>query len=177
MEDPQAIRDCLAGNIDAFGIVVRRYQAEALAHAQGLVGNREDARDVVQEAFLDAYRGLKGFAGERFYPWFYTILRHRCLKLIDRRRRQRAISIDVCDPGVQCVPDDGAGSQVREALAALEPDDRELLTLRHLDGLKYQELAERLSVPLGTVMSRLFRARQRLRNRLDHEQPVKTVNE
>jgi RNA polymerase sigma-70 factor (ECF subfamily) len=176
LEDQQAIRECLGGDVDAFGQIVRRYQAEALAHAQAIVGNREDARDAVQDAFLDAYRGLKGFVGGRFYPWFYAILRHRCLKLLDRRRRL-PVNLAACDPGVHGEADDATSRQVREALACLDADDRELLTLRHLDGLKYQELADRLSVPLGTVMSRLFRARRRLRDELDRDAPVKSAKE
>ena len=82
MDDEAAIEKCRAGNNEAFRHVVERYQAEAIGHAIAILGNREDAMDAVQEAFIDAFQALDRVdLTRRFYPWFYVILRNRCYKL------------------------------------------------------------------------------------------------
>ena len=166
MDDPTAIRSCRAGDRDAFRFLVERYQAEAIGHAVAVLGNREDAKDAVQEAFLDAYQALGRFdATRRFYPWFYTILRNRCLKLAAKRRATVPLEIpEIFAAGIEGPEETLA---LEKALAALPAPDREIVLLRHLDGLSYEELAERLSIPIGTVMSRLFQARRRLRQKLE----------
>ena len=163
MDDAAAIQDCRAGDTSAFRYLVERYQDQALGHATAILGSAADAQDAVQEAFLDAFRALKRFdASRRFYPWFYTLLRNRCLKAF-RGRRGDAVAIDGFEIAA---PESGDIVRVREALAELSPEDREILTLRHMDGLSYDELAERLGIPRGTVMSRLFYARTRVREKL-----------
>jgi RNA polymerase sigma-70 factor (ECF subfamily) len=166
MEDRDAIQRCRRGEIDVFRHLVHRYQRRALAHARALTGNDADAADMVQAAFLDSFRSLERFdANREFYPWFYVLLRNRCFK-----HRAR-----VADRSADPVPDeiasrDGASAEerfdLRQALGRLEPADREVLVLKHLDGWTYDELAERLGIPRGTVMSRLFHARRRLRQLL-----------
>ena len=168
MDDVAVIRACQAGDWETFRFLVERYQREALGHALALLGNREDARDAVQEAFLDAYRGLAPFEPTRpFYPWLYVLLRHRCYKLLARRKRRDAQPLPT-DP-LLAVPTRERAPEVaalEEALFQLSTEDRELITLKHLDGLTYEQLAERLAIPPGTVMSRLYHARRRLRERL-----------
>jgi len=168
MDDPVAIRKCKAGDKDAFRYLVERYQAEAMGHAVAILADREDALDVVQEAFLDAYQALGRFDTSRqFYPWFYTILRNRCFKLLDRSKKNLGLSLDdplILAPLSEVRPEDRIG--LEHALLELSPAERELLTLKHLDGLSYDELAERLDIPKGTVMSRLFHARKHLREKL-----------
>jgi RNA polymerase sigma-70 factor (ECF subfamily) len=175
MDDAASIEQCLVGNTDAFRCIVERYQAEAMGHALAILGSREDAEDAVQEAFVKAFRALRRFeAGRRFYPWFYTILRNCCFKIA--ARRPAAVDERCESPGIFSP----AATQEREppvqllerALARLSAEDRELITLKHLDGLTYESLAERMTIPAGTVMSRLYHARQRLRaevNRLREE--------
>lgn len=168
MDDPVAIRKCKAGDKDAFRYLVERYQAEAMGHAVAILADREDALDVVQEAFLDAYQALGRFDTSRqFYPWFYTILRHRCFKLLAVRKKNLGPSLDdplILEPLSEVRPEDRIA--LEDALLELSPAERELLTLKHLDGLSYDELAERLDIPKGTVMSRLFHARKHLREEL-----------
>lgn len=166
MEDRDAVRRCRRGEIDAFRHLVDRYQRRALAHARALTGNDADAADMVQAAFLDAFKQLERFDDNReFYPWFYVLLRNRCFK---RWRSAR-------DRGGDELRDEIATAHavspeetydLRKALERLEPMDRELLVLKHLDGWTYDELAERLEIPRGTVMSRLFHARRRLKELL-----------
>jgi RNA polymerase sigma-70 factor, ECF subfamily len=170
-KDLVAIRRCKAGDPDAFRHLVEHYQAEAIGHARAILANREDALDAVQEAFLDAFQALSRFDMERqFYPWFYTILRHRCLKLIAGRKRHGASSLDdtmILAPTAAMSIEDFLS--LEQALLDLSPEERELITLKHLDGLSYRELAERLEIPLGTVMSRLYHARKRLHEQLARE--------
>jgi RNA polymerase sigma-70 factor (ECF subfamily) len=164
MHDAEAIRRCRQGEVEAFQHLVHRYQRRALAHARALTGNDADAADGAQSAFLDAFQHLQRFDDTReFYPWFYVLLRNRCFK--QRARFQDGASagepVETAAPGVRS-PEDVY--DLRTALDRLPSDDRELIVLKHLDGWTYDELAERLDIPRGTVMSRLFHARQRLKD-------------
>jgi RNA polymerase sigma-70 factor (ECF subfamily) len=161
MDDAGAIRRCREGNVDAFRHVVDRYQARALAHARLLTRNEADAADATQDAFVDAFRHLRTFdAGREFYPWFYVLLRNRCFKQRSRPGT-RAESGIVAAPGV----DPGISERhldLWRAIDRLSPDDAEIVVLKHIEGWTYDELAKALDVPRGTVMSRLYAARQRL---------------
>lgn len=172
MNDSAIVQRCLEGEPDAFRTLVERYQSRALGHATAIIRNREDAQDAVQDAFLNAHRALHTFdRGRVFYAWFYAILRNCCFKHVTRRR------MDAVDHAVQ--PDLLASPglpveerlEIERALAALSPIDREVVMLRHFDGLSYAELAAWLEIPVGTVMSRLFNARKRLRDSLSRGLP------
>jgi RNA polymerase sigma-70 factor, ECF subfamily len=171
MDDATAIQRCKAGESGAYRYLVDSYQREALGHAVAILGNRDDALDAVQDAFVDAYRRLDTFDGtRRFYPWFYVILRNRCFKLAAGRRKRAAEPLDDTIIILQHEEDTTRGIELEQGLMQLETEDRELLTLKYLDGLSYAELAERLQIPTGTVMSRLYKARQRLRQVMQNEQ-------
>ena len=95
MDDHEAIRKCLEGDCEAFRYLVEQYQNQALGHATAILRNREDARDAIQEAFLDAYQALPRFdLSRRFYPWFYVLLRNRCFKLAAGTRRREGDSVE-----------------------------------------------------------------------------------
>jgi RNA polymerase sigma-70 factor, ECF subfamily len=168
MDDQTAIRICQAGDRQAFRHLVERYQNQAIGHAIAILGNREDARDALQDAFLDTFNALRRFdLGRQFYPWFYVILRNRCFKLAAGRKRERLDSsgeVEILAPTPILRPEETM--LLERMMLELKPEDRELITLKHLDGLSYEELAERLGVPLGTIMSRLYHARKRLREKL-----------
>ena len=168
MDDQTAIRICQAGDRQAFRHLVERYQNQAHGHAIAILGNREDALDAVQDAFLDAYTALARFdVGRQFYPWFYVILRNCCFKLAAGRKRRELDSsdeIEMLAPTPSLRPEETM--LLERLMLELKPEERELITLKHLDGLSYEELAERLEVPLGTIMSRLYHARKRLRGKL-----------
>ena len=168
MDDQAAIERCRAGENEAFRHIVEHYQAEAIGHAIAILGNREDAMDAVQEAFIDCFQALDRVdLTRRFYPWFYVILRNRCYKLGSGRRKRELSSSDeteILAPTASLQPEDRM--LLERAMLELPAEDRELITLRHLDGLSYQELAARLDVPQGTIMSRLHHARKRLRDKL-----------
>lgn len=167
MDDPTAIQHCRAGQPDAFRYLVQRYQKEAIMHALAILRHREDALDAAQDAFITAFQTLHRFdATCPFYPWFYTILRNRCYKLLALRRRHAAQPVDRLE--VLARPADSSSTDntdlLERALAALSPQDRELIMLKHQDGLRYRDLAALLNIPAGTVMSRLHQARTRLRH-------------
>jgi RNA polymerase sigma-70 factor (ECF subfamily) len=174
MDDAAAIGRCAAGDREAFRFLVGRYEREALGHAVAILGNQEDACDAVQDTFLDAFQQLQRCdPSRRFYPWFYVMLRNRCFKLLAAREkrmrpRDRAVILD----GRASRASAEAGD-LEQALHGLAPEERELLTLKYLDGLTYDDLATRLGIPRGTVMSRLYHARRRLRGKLapGHEPP------
>lgn len=167
MNDETAIKKCKTGQHEAFRHLVERYQQQAASHATAILGNREDAKDAAQEAFIDAFRSIMTFDQSRpFYPWFYVLLRNRCYKMTARRREAENI-----DEVLIVAPSTGAQAgdavALEQALLAIDKEDREILTLKYFDGLSYEELAERLEIPRGTVMSRLFHARRKLRLKIE----------
>ena len=166
-DDEIAIEKCRNGEREAFRHLVEKYQRQAASHATAILGSREDALDAAQEAFIDAFKALKQFDNSRpFYPWFYVLLRNRCFKLAARKRETESI-----DETVIVAPNSTAQSErilaLENALRSLDMEDREIVTLKYFDGLSYNELAERLQIPKGTVMSRLFHARKKLQAKLE----------
>ena len=169
MDDSLAINECQNGETSAFRMLVERYQNQAVGHAVAILSNREDALDAVQEAFIDAFKAIDSFdSGRAFYPWFYVLLRNRCYKMRTRNRETESIE----DTEI-LAPQSGVTREERvaleRALVSLPREDRELITLKYLDGLSYQELAERLQIPKGTVMSRLFHVRKQLQRKLTRQ--------
>jgi RNA polymerase sigma-70 factor (ECF subfamily) len=168
MDDAAAIRECRAGDVDAFRHLVARYQDRALAHARLLTRNQADAADAVQEAFVDAFRSLSTFDQDRqFYAWFYVLLRNRCFKQTSRRGTR-------LESGVLSAPSVEPTVSARQldlwrAIGRLPPDDAELVVLKHVEGWTYDELSTTLGIPRGTVMSRLYAVRQRLLTMLSGE--------
>ena len=166
MDDSRAIRECQNGETSAFRFLVERYQGQAVGHAVAILSNREDALDAVQEAFIDAFKAIDSFDRARaFYPWFYVLLRNRCYKMRTRNRETENI-----EETEILAPQSGLPREERvvleRALVSLPREDRELITLKYLDGLSYQQLAEHLQIPKGTVMSRLFHVRKQLQRKL-----------
>ena len=161
MDDAAATRACLEGDVDAFRHLVDRYQARAVAHARLLTRNEADAADATQEAFVDAFRNLRAYDTARpFYPWFYVLLRNRCFKQRSRRATRAesgTLPASRVEPGVS----EGI-LDVWRGIDRLAPDEAELVVLKHIEGWTYEELATALDVPRGTIMSRLYAARQRL---------------
>lgn len=178
-QESALLQQALQGDRRAFGQLVSLHHSRALALATSLVGNREDARDLVQESCLKSYRALDRFVpGRPFFPWYYRILRNACIQHIRARKVRRSQPLTRTDPDGEAYgepPDhdaplpeelvsrDERSRLIGEALVRLSPADSEILILKHFDGLSYKEIAEALSIPVGTVMSRLHAARRRLR--------------
>ncbi len=157
-----------SGDRDAFGTIVEIYMKRAFAIAYRLVGNREDALELSQDAFVRAYRAIKRFDVSRpFYPWFHRILRNVCYRFLSRRARRKESMLPEGLASERFDPRDLAETsetkaRVWAALGELKPEHRELIVLKDLQGLKYREIAEILGIPDGTVMSRLHAARKAL---------------
>lgn len=167
MDDAAAIERVQKGEREAFRFLVESYQAQAVAHAAAILGNREDAQDAAQEAFIDAFRALRRFDKERrFYPWFYVLLRNRCYKMTAKRREtQNLEELEIVAPQSNLPREEKIA--LDNALLALSGEEREIIALKYLDGLSYDEIAARLEIPRGTVMSRLFHARKALQAKLE----------
>lgn len=166
MDDAEVIKRCQQGDREAFRHLVERYQKQAVAQAMVILFNRDDAEDAVQEAFIDAFKAIGTFDTSRtFYQWFYVLLRNRCYKITGRRRPTESLdeaSLLVSPPGMT----DETRLAIEKALRSLTREEREIVSLKYFSGLSYDELAAHLQIPRGTVMSRLFYARQRLQGKL-----------
>ena len=166
---------CKAGDPRFFEPIVRAYEPQGLRLATGMLGNPEDARDVLQEAFVKAFQALRRFDVERaFAPWFFQILRNQCRDWL--RSRKARFQVEVVDQGLSAAATSGDMERYRVAVArgdarrvlwrALEDlpiEQRELLVLKELEGFRYSEIASILDIPEGTVASRLYAARHALR--------------
>ena len=182
--DGDLIGRALGGDVAAFGLLVERNQDYVYNAVFHLVGNEEDAEDIAQEVFLRAYRNLRGFRGQaRFTTWLYGIMLNSVRSYWRRRRSRTVLSLtgqddDEEDRAGADPPFAGDGPHemsqrreqvqaVRVAIAGLDAELREILVLRDIQGLSYEELADALSLPAGTVKSRLHRARQALKDALE----------
>jgi len=182
-EDAKLVESCLKGDEKAYRTLVEKYQRRIYTIAFGILRNQEDAMDVTQDAFVKVHRNLARFQGtSSFYTWLYRIVVNLC---IDRKRRaKKAINVDYDDsishqeqphqtgPTLASVSIAGpakelARKELREkmqlALDKLSPDHRQILVLREVEGLPYEEIAEILEIAKGTVMSRLFHARTKFK--------------
>ena len=177
-DDRRLIAECLAGRTSAFGELVRRYQDRLFNAVVRVVESAEDAADVVQEAFLNAYQSLNSFKGDsEFFTWLYRIAFNAAISL--RRKKKAVVSFDGADaraaepvdpseftrPGVALERSE-EDAQLLTALGRLSPEHRMVLVLKDLEGQKYEDIAEVLDVPIGTVRSRLHRARMELKDLL-----------
>jgi RNA polymerase sigma-70 factor (ECF subfamily) len=169
------------GDKERFTSVVVPYLADALALARWLTKSRADAEDVVQEACLRAFRGLGGFAGGSARAWVLTIVRNTAYSWLEQNRNEMLTAFDELDDDERVQVERGGkfanlntttpesqliakldAVRLEAAISALPTTFREVLVLRDIQGLNYREIAEVTGAPVGTVMSRLRRARQRV---------------
>jgi RNA polymerase sigma-70 factor (ECF subfamily) len=185
-EDRGLIEAAQRGDSAAFRKLVERHQRRAFAIALGMVRDENDAKDLVQEAFLRVYGGLDKFqGGSSFFTWFYRIVTNLAIDFMRKPGRKETehddarAKLDAADeadfPFVSRI--DGAepldvvhrqelGERLRVALDALPPYHRGVVLMREVEGMSYEEMAEAMKVSKGTIMSRLFHARQKLQKAL-----------
>lgn len=182
-EEYQLVVLARRGDRSAFGTLIERYMRRAYYAALGLVGSHDDAQDLSQEAFARVYRHHESLDPEKpFYGLVYQALRRLCFNhLRDKRTRDRHLNVQACwmvDDAVSRAPgaDPAREAELSElrsrivgALARLSDKEREVFVLKEYDGLKYREIGELLEVPIGTVMSRLYAARQSLAAALEED--------
>ncbi len=181
-EDRALVERARSGDKHAFRVLVQKHQRRAFSVALGLLRDENDAREIVQEAFIRVYRNLARFEGSSsFFTWLYRIITNLA---IDHRRKPsrrdheslegsqsddeaplQLVAPPNADPG-ELVHRQQLGESIQRALDALPPYHRAVILMREVEGLSYQEMAEAMSVSKGTIMSRLFHARQKLQRAL-----------
>ena len=183
--DEELVQRARDGDRDAFRELVERYQRKIASLALGVLRDREDALDVVQETFARAYQSLGGFKGDAgFYTWVYRIAMNLC---IDHQRREAKTPLAALDSRNGGAADDRLGTLpdaaehgdpyrhardveiargLSRAIGELTPEHRAVIVLREVEGLSYEEISQVLDCPKGTVMSRLHYARRQLQERL-----------
>lgn len=180
-DDRRLIAACLDGRTNEFNELVRRYQDRLYHSVLRVLDNPEDAADVVQDSFVNAYQSLSSFKGDsEFFTWLFRIAFNAAVS--SKRKKRPVVSIDSGKLG-EPIPhpaDESLGTRpdermernedeviLQNALNQLSPDHRTVIVLKDIDGMKYEEIAEVLNVAIGTVRSRLNRARLELRNILE----------
>lgn len=177
--DVELLRAVKAGDATAYRGLVEKYQGRVYAMVYGMVRNREDARDITQEAFVKAYGSLESFRLESsFYTWLYRIAMNLAIDFIRKKQRQGTTSFE---ESIATRDEDGGIAEVHheddprrllerkrlyerimDAMEQLPTDQKQAILLRELEGLSYKEISEIMDIPEGTVMSRLFYARKKL---------------
>lgn len=179
--DAELVSRSKAGDTRAFGELVTRYQKTVYRIILRMVRTPDDADDLTQDTFVRAYRGLKTFKEEfDFHPWLYRIAVNQAINFLNKRKRQAAVDLDdVPETEIKQGPEPESPiqsasrrelvAQLEEALEKLPDEQRTVFLLRVQEGLSYEEIAEAMDTPKGTVMSRLARARMALRRYLKHQ--------
>jgi RNA polymerase sigma-70 factor (ECF subfamily) len=185
-DDAGPVARCRRGDAEAFALLVRRHQKRMLNIAYRMIGDYDEACDVVQEAFLSAWRAIGGFRGEaRFSTWLCGIVLNQTRSHLSQRavrfRREGAplpgvvksaggfIANEPCsseESAVERIERREREAKVRECIGSLDGEQREVLVLRDIQGFSYEEIGAMLKLPEGTVKSRLFRARSALKEGL-----------
>jgi RNA polymerase sigma-70 factor (ECF subfamily) len=182
-EDAEAVSLCKEGNVDAFESLVGKYQKRMFNIAYRMIGNYEDACEIVQDTFVSAYKGVKNFEGKaRFSTWLYAIVMNLSRNRLSQLKVQRgheAFSLDdpvgsddgikretaSCEPSItERLEKKDAQRMVQDCIDTLDHEFKEVLVLRDIQGFSYDEITDMLKIPAGTVKSRLFRAREALKD-------------
>jgi RNA polymerase sigma-70 factor (ECF subfamily) len=181
--DSELIHRTQAGETEAFDELMKRYNQAVYRLAYSMTRNHADAEDISQETFIRAYRAIKRFDDRfRFYTWLHRICANLCINLFRRRGRVRLQSLPGTEAGAEWadIPDpreDEGEAELRRdldrAIARLPAEQRAVFVLRVKEELSYDEISRMLGIPMGTVMSRLNRARQRLRDLLKDYLPAR----
>jgi RNA polymerase sigma-70 factor (ECF subfamily) len=187
--DSALVMRCQSGDHRAFEPLVNRYRGKIYAMIVNMTGNDADAWDLAQEVFLKAWRALPKFeARSSFYTWIYRITHNVTYDWLRKKKIQPGMEFDdtlatpdiaagaLTVPHADNSPDSNManrelGNAIQEALKQLSPEHRSIILLKEIDGLSYQEIADALSITLGTVMSRLFYARKKLQTLLQDIAP------
>lgn len=164
-EDVVLVQRCLAGDSAAFEPLVERYQRPLYNLAARFLGSRDEALDSTQNAFVKAFENLASFKQEqKFFSWLYQILRNECLNVLRSRRPSASLPDDLRAAGSpsDALEQDQRKAAVQAVLLELPEEQREVVLLRHFTELSYDEISASTGVPVTTVKSRLYSARQRL---------------
>ena len=180
VSDHELVAKALQGNQKAFRAIVERHHATAYSVVRAILGDRDDVDDVLQNVYIKIYRGLAGFRGDaRLSTWIYQIARNEAINAARRRRpdTQPIEEIAVAAPESSSPEAEYGrqerGQQLEKAMAGLEEDYRVALELRYMGERSYEEIAEVMGLPLGTVKTYIHRGKAQLRRAMArHQQPV-----
>ncbi|MEQ1860834.1 MAG: sigma-70 family RNA polymerase sigma factor [Chthoniobacteraceae bacterium] len=183
-DEPELIARSQRGETAAFNELVLRYRQRSFAMIYQMVRHEDDAWDLTQDGFLKAWKNIRHFRGQsQFFTWLYRILMNVTIDWIRRKHVKGetefddTIGLHNIEPASATTPrgemapaarlsDREIRTRIDEAVERLSPEHREVIVLREIEGLEYQEIAERVEIPLGSVMSRLFYARKKLQTML-----------
>jgi RNA polymerase sigma-70 factor (ECF subfamily) len=169
--DRIAVERCLDGDLDAFGSLIERYQRPVFNTVLHMVGDAEDAREVCQQAFMKAFEHLASYDRERkFFSWMYRVAVNESINYLKARRPHESLSESLPHPRpnpAERFQELEEWTHLHEAIMNLDPNYRAVIILRHFVHFSYNEISDILSVPEKTVKSRLFTARQQLREALE----------
>jgi RNA polymerase sigma-70 factor, ECF subfamily len=179
------VKQCQAGNTEAFDQLVTRYRTRVFAMIYNMVHNEQDAWDLAQESFLKAWRSIRRFRGRSsFYTWIYRIVMNVTIDWLRKKQVKGAgaefddaIALKEIDPASRTVPKADPlphqrierreiRARIDKAIAQLSPEHRAVILMKETEDMQYHEIAEALGCSIGTVMSRLFYARKKLQNLL-----------
>jgi RNA polymerase sigma-70 factor (ECF subfamily) len=175
--DGELVRRVREGDRSAFNQLVLKYRSRVMGVAARMIGDRAEAEDLAQDVFVKAYRALRDFHGEAlFSTWLYRITANSCLNHRKKQTRERRLTevVDDLEP-LRCDPSSNPHSalerkqltaQLEKAIGGLPEDQRMVLVLREIEGLSYEEIADCLALELGTVRSRLHRARLEVQSKI-----------
>ena len=176
ISDAECVRQLQRGETDAFETLIRRHQKTIFNLVYRMLGDYDEAAEISQEAFLSAYRAIGSFRGDaNFSTWLYRIaLNHATTRRKSlNTRQQRSVAMENAEPASDPHPGPAETMEkkeirqrVQQALNRLDPEDATIIVLRDLQDVPYDEVARTLEIPIGTVKSRLHRARQALRSEL-----------
>ncbi len=163
--DTQIINSVREGETDAFGELVRKYEDFVFALILGLVHSEDTAKDVAQEVFLRAYRGIRRFElKSSFKTWLYRIAHNTAISHLNREKAKTRIDIDqATEPAFDTRGRQSLRLTLEKLIRLLKPDHRSVIILHYYDDLKYEEIAEVMDCPIGTVKIRLYRAKHELK--------------
>ena len=177
-EEAEVIKRVVEGDVNAFELLMTAYEKNVYNLAFRMCQNPEDAADMTQEAFIKAFNSLHSFRGDsKFSVWLYRIVSNVCLDFLRKQKRRPAMSLSMEDDDGETaelqIPDESSSPQklleqklsreaVNRGLKELPEDQKQILILRELQGLSYDEISQALGIESGTVKSRIFRARKKL---------------
>jgi len=177
LRDEELVQKCLAGDKDAFAVILSRYEKPVFSLAYRLCGDYNEAADLAQEAFLQIYRGLAQFdASKKFFPWMYRVAHNTCVNVIQRKPSNQVPLEEMPEISFTEVKTDEQPeayydnrelrSNIDGAIEELPEKYREVIVLRFMVGLSYQEIADKVGVTLSAVETRIYRGRQLLQKKL-----------
>lgn len=175
--DEELVKKCLSGDDAAFEVLVKRYEKQIFSLAYRLCGDYDEAGDLAQEAFIHIYRVLDKFSDNRkFFPWMYRVAHNVCVNTLAKRPKETVsmdnlVNVDLGGASQTEGPEQKflqqeTGDMIREAISDLPENYRLPVMYRFLEDLSYQEIADKMEVPVSTIETRLFRGRQMLQKKL-----------